>query len=92
MPKVLIFGKYILFFWVGENGEPVHVHVSEKRPYENATKFWLTANGGCLMANNNSGIPKKDLRDISKLIVLNHDYICERWVECFGEGSLTYYA
>lgn len=28
MPRVLVFGAYIIFFWVGENGEPVHVHVA----------------------------------------------------------------
>ena len=46
MPRVLVFGAYIIFFWVGENGEPVHVHVAEKRPSENATKIWLTSSGG----------------------------------------------
>lgn len=92
MPKVLVFGKYIIFFWAGENGEPVHVYVAEKRPTENATKFWLAANGGCLLANNNSGIPKKDIRDLSKLIVLNHGYICDCWTEYFGGESLRFYA
>ena len=43
MPKVLEFGPYILFFWIGENGEPVHIHVAIKRPTEHATKLWLTA-------------------------------------------------
>ena len=52
MPRVLEFGKYIIFFWIGEDGKPVHVHVSVKRPMDNSTKIWLTRNGGCLLAHN----------------------------------------
>ena len=91
MPKVLIFGSYILFFWVSENNEPIHIHVSVRRPEENSTKFWLTSNGGCLLANNKSKISKKDLNNLSKLITFNHRYICEKWVEQFGYNSLKFY-
>ena len=79
MPRVLVFGAYIIFFWVGENGEPVHVHVAEKRPSENATKIWLTSSGGCLLAHNRSKIPDRDLSNILELISLNHGYICDKW-------------
>lgn len=91
MPKVLTVGQYILFFWSHENGEPVHIHVAVKRACENATKFWLTANGGFLLANNNSAIPDKDLRFIAKVVRLNHRYICKKWAETFGEDSLSFY-
>lgn len=91
MPKILTIGQYILFFWSQENGEPVHIHVAVKRACENATKFWLTANGGFLLANNNSAIPDKDLRFIAKVVRLNHRYICKKWAETFGEDSLSFY-
>ena len=91
MPKVLTFGQYILFFWVAENGEPIHVHVAVRKPSEHSTKFWLTSSGGCLLANNSSKIPGKDLRDLSKLIVLNHRYIVAKWVDAFGNDSVKYY-
>ena len=91
MPKVLVFGQYVLFFWIAENGEPVHIHVAVKKPAEHATKFWLTANGGCVLAHNRSNIPEKDLRDLAKLITLNHRYICSRWRETFGESDLRFY-
>ena len=78
MPRVLVFGAYIICFWVGENGEPVHVHVAEKRPSENATKIWLTSSGGCLLAHNRSKIPDRDLSNILELISLNHGYICDK--------------
>lgn len=90
MPKVLEFGSYVLFFWVGENGEPVHIHVAVKRPTENATKIWLTASGGCILAHNGGKIPKKDLSDIMELVALNHGYICGKWQEAF-QGDITFY-
>lgn len=90
MPKVLQFGPYVLFFWVGEDGEPVHIYVAFKRPTENATKIWLTASGGCILAHNKSGIPEKDLRNILELISLNHGLICEKWRETF-QGDITFY-
>lgn len=90
MPRILVFGRYVLFFWIAENGEPVHIHVGVKRAAANSTKFWLTKNGGCTLANNESKIPAKDLRDLSKLITMNHRYICDKWRETFGDDSLTF--
>ena len=90
MPRVLVFGAYIIFFWVGENGEPVHVHVAEKRPSENATKIWLTSSGGCLLAHNRSKIPDRDLSNILELISLNHGYICDKWREVV-HGDISFY-
>lgn len=90
MPEVLLYGPYVLFFWVGENGEPVHVHVSLKRPAEDATKIWLTSSGGCIVAHNRSKIPAKDLSDILELVALNHAYICDKWQETF-QGDLSFY-
>ena len=90
MPRVLVFGAYIIFFWVGENGEPVHVHVAEKRPSENATKIWLTSSGGCLLAHNRSKIPDRDLSNILELISLNHGYICDKWREVF-HADISFY-
>lgn len=78
MPRILVFGQYVLFFWIAENGEPVHIHVGVKRAAANSTKFWLTKNGGCTLANNESKIPAKDLRDLSKLITMNHRIVLAR--------------
>lgn len=91
MPRILTLGRYVFFFWVGENGEPVHVHVAVKHAAAESTKFWLLSNGGCLMANNDSGIPEKDLGKIAKFITLNHAFICDRWVEAFGGDALRFY-
>ena len=57
MPTILTLGRYVLFFWLGESDEPVHIHVAVRRPVEHATKFWLTADGGCILASNGSNSP-----------------------------------
>lgn len=43
------------------------------------------------MANNDSGIPAKDLGKIARFITLNHAYICDCWVEAFGEDAMRFY-
>lgn len=32
---------YTIYFWSGDAVEPVHVHVCQGRPTENATKIWV---------------------------------------------------
>ncbi len=68
MPSLFRLGPYIIFFWTGENGEPVHVHVAVKRPTAEATKIWLTRSGGCKLAHNKGDIPARDLRDIMQFV------------------------
>ena len=91
MPSLFAFGPYIIFFWTGEQGEPVHVHVAVKRPSKDATKLWLTTSGGCIVAHNNSKLPERDLRRVAKFVRSNHELICRRWCEAFGEDSLRFY-
>ena len=40
MPQVFKIGSYWVYFWTNENRplEPVHVHISEGKPVQNATK------------------------------------------------------
>ncbi len=61
MPKLFRIDRYVIYFWSNENGEPIHVHIAESKPVRNATKVWLTKAGGCILANNNSRIPQRDL-------------------------------
>lgn len=70
MPQVFKIGSYWVYFWTNENDplEPVHVHVAEGSPQPNATKIWITRTGKCLLANNNSNIPTKTLRNIMRII------------------------
>lgn len=90
MPRIFLFRGFAIFFWTAENGEPVHVHVAKGRPSANATKIWLTRNGGCILANNGSKLNKKELADVMDFVMLNHDEICKRWSEYF-HGDLSFY-
>ncbi|HIY83278.1 MAG TPA: DUF4160 domain-containing protein [Candidatus Rubneribacter avistercoris] len=89
MPRLYVFGQYVIFFWVGENGEPVHVHVSVKRPEKDSTKIWLTRSGGALLAHNASRIPQRDLNNILDFITYNHSAICERWHEVLAKQAFA---
>lgn len=91
MPQVFRIGSYWVYFWANEGkpGEPVHVHVSEGNPSENATKIWLTASGKCLLAHNNSNIPPKALRNIMRIIEARSNEVIRKWTTFFG--TATYY-
>lgn len=91
MPQVFRIGSYIVFFWSNESSplEPIHVHASIGRPSENATKFWITKSGKCLLANNASGYSFKTLNYLIKAIEANSGIIVDKWLEYFG--SITYF-
>lgn len=61
MPQIFKIGSYVVFIWFAESNplEPVHVHVSEGVPSENATKIWLTKEHRTLLAHNKSNIPSR---------------------------------
>jgi hypothetical protein len=52
LPSLFQIGSYRIFFWSNENNEPIHVHIGKGKPTPNATKIWITAAGGCIVANN----------------------------------------
>lgn len=91
MPQVFRIGSYTIYFWSNENDplEPIHVHVCEGAPRENATKIWLTSTGHCLLANNRSNIPARQLNIISQTIEAQHEEIEQQWFAHFGE--ISYY-
>lgn len=91
MPTILTLGRCVLFFWLGESDEPVHIHVAVRRPTEHATKFWLTENGGCILASNGSNLPSKELRKLATFIAYNHGRICDAWKDAFGADALCFY-
>ena len=68
MPKLFSIHGYGIYFWSQENSEPIHVHVGKGVPSKNDTKLWLTADGGCIIANNNGKIPMHDLNEIMQIV------------------------
>lgn len=70
MPQIFKVGAYLVFIWVNEEKplEPIHIHISEKKPSKNSTKVWITKSGKCLLANNSSHIPSATLQNIMRII------------------------
>ena len=91
MPTLYSFGKCRLFFWSNESGEPVHVHVAMGSPSPNTTKIWLTKASGCVVANNRSRIPDRELNQALKFITTEHAVICELWKKYFGTDDIKFY-
>ena len=85
MPQLFRIGKYIVYFWSNENRplEPVHVHIAEGEPVQNATKVWITQDGHSLLCNNNSKIARQDLKLLLRMIEANSKMIIEKWSEHF---------
>lgn len=90
MPKIVKIGDLLLFFWIGEDGEPIYVHVAKGKPTPNATKIWLTRSGGCLLANNGSKLSKRELGIVLEYVTLNHLDICNLWKKTF-HGDISFY-
>jgi len=88
MPQVFKIGSYWVYFWANEGkpNEPMHVHVSEGNPSEDATKIWITASGKCLLAHNRSDIPSKALRNIMRIIEARSKEVMQKWISFFGEA------
>ena len=90
MPRLYLFQGFAIFFWTAENGEPIHVHVSKGRPSSDATKIWLTRNGGCRLASNGSHLNRCELANVMDFIVANHAEICQQWSTYF-HGDMSFY-
>ena len=91
MPKLFNIGQYVIFFWSNENDEPIHIHIAAGNPSANATKIWLTRNGGCIVGNNMSQIPQRDLNHLLKIIQTEYNIICGKWKEFFDIDDIKFY-
>ena len=54
-------------------------------------KVWLTKSGCCILANNNSRIPNKDLSEIMRTIASNHFFIVAKWKEIYRIENVRFY-
>ena len=91
MPSLFMVSGYKVFFWSNENGEPIHVHISKGKPSPNATKIWLTRAGGCIVANNGSKIPQRELNELMEFISAQFFLICSEWKKFFVEDEIRFY-
>ena len=91
MPNLFNYMGYTIFFWANENFEPIHVHVCKGTPGTNSTKIWITKNGDCVLANNDSKIPKQDLNKLCKAIQCNFFLIIAEWKNFYGTDNVKFY-
>jgi len=91
LPKLFSIHGYIIYFWSDENSEPIHVHISKGKPSPNSTKIWLTKAGGCILANNKSNIPQRELNELMELVSAQFFWICIKWKEFFVTDKITFY-
>ena len=91
MPNLFNYLGYTVFFWAKEDFEPIHVHVCKGNPTANATKIWLTKNGECMLANNNSKIPEHELNKIYGAIRYNFFLIISEWKDFYGINEIKFY-
>lgn len=91
MPNLFSYLGYTVFFWSNEINEPIHVHICKDRASQNSTKIWITKNGDCILANNNSKIPEHDLNKLFKSIRYNFFYIVSEWKNFYGIDDVKYY-
>ena len=91
LPNLFTVSGYKIYFWANENGEPIHVHISKGKPFPNSTKIWLTRRGGCILANNGSQIPRKELNTLMTFISAQFFLICTEWKKFFVTDEIKFY-
>lgn len=85
MPKLLVINGYQISIWSNENGEPIHVHISKKKPTANSFKLWLLSDGTFVKANSNDNrISDSELRKILKKLAPQAKFIRDSWVAYHG--------
>ena len=61
------------------------------KPSPNATKIWITRTGGCIVANNGSKIPNKELNELMEFISAQFFLICSKWKQFFVTDTIKFY-
>ncbi|HBI45034.1 MAG TPA: DUF4160 domain-containing protein [Planctomycetales bacterium] len=76
MPTVLRVGPFRFFFYVGDGGEPPHVHIERD---DGEAKFWLDP----VRLERSGGLSRKDINRVRALIELHRQHLLEGWDEFF---------
>lgn len=85
MPKLYVICGYQISIWSNENGEPVHVHVSKKRPTVHSPKIWITSKGTLLPTDAcRKYISAKTLNRILNELTPNVSNIVDFWKSYHG--------
>ena len=81
MPVYVRYKGWYVYFWPNENDEPIHFHIAEGNPAENATKIWILSNNSFKLANNHSQVPPKILRHILAVMQASIEEYKALWLQ-----------
>ena len=78
MPTLLREGPFRFFFYLGDRGEPPHVHV---RRDNNIAKFWLNP----VTLERSGGLSRSELRRVERIIERNQSSFLGEWDVRFND-------
>jgi hypothetical protein len=77
LPTVLREGRYRLFFYASDRGEPPHVHVEHE---QKVAKFWLDP----VRLARTGDFSRAEILEIERMVAKNRERIVKAWNEFFG--------
>ena len=78
MPTLLREGPFRIFFYLGDRGEPPHVHVQRDN---NIAKFWLDP----VMLERSGGLTRSELRRAERIVEENRTSFLGEWDVRFND-------
>jgi hypothetical protein len=77
MPTIRREGRYRIYFYSGDLGEPRHVHIDAG---ESTAKFWLAP----VSLHYNLGFSPRELRAVERIVLDHRQEFVEAWDAYFG--------
>jgi hypothetical protein len=81
MPTILYMMGWRLFFYSGEQEEPIHIHAKKG---DMDCKYWLDQELFEIRSSFEYNMSPRDVREIKKIIFQNFDYIISEWNKFHG--------
>lgn len=78
MPTVSVQGPYRFFFYSGDSGEPLHIHVERETM---KAKFWLSP----VRLQSSGGFGRSEISHIQRLVEENREHLLRSWNEFFSD-------
>ena len=77
MPTVIRVGPYRFFFFAGDRGEPMHIHVERDTAL---AKFWLAP----VRLQHSTGFGRTELAKVENLVAEHREMMMEAWNDYFA--------
>ena len=78
MPTVLKSGRYRLFFYSGDRGEPAHIHVEHAG---HKAKVWLSP----VRLESSHGFTRTELADVVGIVIEHRGQLLRSWNDFFSD-------